>query len=119
MAVVDRANAFFLRPLPGETAQTASKVLDFGAGTRGGKNNYGGYLNVMTTGTSGAVSLQDSDDETAWAAVPASTITVTAAGAYSTLLPKHRRFVRAVLGTGLTASNTDVFIGGVLDDSLI
>jgi hypothetical protein len=62
--------------------------------------------------------LQDSANGTDFVDVPASTITVTAAGAYSIKFPKNRRYVKAVLTT-LTASNTDVFVGGVADNSLI
>ena len=116
--VIDRATAFYLRPLDDESAQSASKVLDFGAAERSGANNFGGYLNVVTSAASGSVKLQDSANGTDFADVPGSTITVSAAGAYSIKLPKHRQFVKAVLTT-VTASNTDVFIGGVADNSLI
>lgn len=115
--VIDRANAFYLRPLADESAQIASKVLDFGVGDNGGKNNPGGFLNVVSTAT-GSVKLQDSANGTDFADVPGSLITVSAAGAYSIALPKHRQYVKAVLTT-VTASNTDVFIGGRVDNSLI
>ena len=42
--VIDRANAFYLRPLADESAQSGSKVLDFGVGDNGGKNNLGGFF---------------------------------------------------------------------------
>jgi len=116
--IIDKANAFYLRPLDGESAQSASNVLNFGAADNGGKNNLGGFLNVVSSAASGSVKLQDSANGTDYTDVPASTITVTAAGAYSIALPKHRQYVKAVLTT-LTPSNTDVFIGGLADNSLI
>lgn len=112
MAIIDKANAFYLRPLPGDTAQEESHVLDFGAAELGGENNLAGYLVVNTSAAQGSVKLQDSENGRDFADVAGSTITVTAAGEKHIVMPKHRRYVKAVLTT-LTAENTDVYIGAL------
>lgn len=110
MAVIDRANSFYLKDL----AQSASNVLDFGAADKGGHSNFGGYLNVVAT-KAGSVKLQDSADGTTFADVPNSTITLSAAGATSIVLPAHKRYVKAVLTT-LTSSDCDVYIGAPIGE---
>ena len=110
MAVIDRANSFYLKDL----AQAASNVLDFGAADKGGHGNFGGYLNVVAT-KAGSVKLQDSADGTTFADVAGSTITLGAAGAATIVLPPHRRFVKAVLTT-LTSSDCDVYIGAPIGE---
>ena len=98
MAVIDRANSFYLKDL----AQSASNVLDFGAADKGGHGNFGGYLNVVATNTT-------------FADVAGSTITLGAAGAATIVLPAHKRFVKAVLTT-LTSSDCDVYIGAPIGE---
>lgn len=113
MAVIDMANALYMRPKAGDEAQTASNVLDFGAGDNGGQGNYAGYLNFVST-KAGSASLEDSDDNSSWAAVANSTITLSGAGAASIVLPKHRRYVRGKLTT-VTTVDCDLYIGAAVE----
>lgn len=133
MAVIDKANAFYLRPATGsafnestamaydstygEQAQAASNILDFGAEHTSAAASLANYLNVVTTSEDGgSVKLQDCDTlGGVYADVPGSIVTL-AAGvkAASIAMPAHRRFVKAVLTT-LTSADTDVYIGARAD----
>lgn len=110
MAVIDRANSFYLKDL----AQSASNVLDFGAADKGGHGNFGGYLNLIAT-KAGSAKIQDSADGTTFADVPGGSITLGAAGAASIVLPPHKRYVRAVLTT-ITSSDCDFYIGAPIGE---
>lgn len=132
MAVIDKANAFYLRPVNGGSpftestavaydstyaaqAQADSNILDFGADTAA-SNHLTGFLNVVTTSEAGGtVKLQDSDNMGSWAEVAGSTVTLGAGvKAASIAMPAHRRYVKAVLDT-LTSADTDVYIGARAD----
>lgn len=133
MAVIDKANAFYLRPVNGGSpftestavaydstyaaeAQAASNILDFGADTTA-SNHLAGFLNVVTTSEEGgSVKLQDSDTlGGTYADVPGSTVTLAAGVKVASIaMPAHKRFVKAVLTT-LTSADTDVYIGARAD----
>ena len=110
MAVIDKANSFYLKDL----AQSATNVLDFGVADKGGHSNYGGYLNLIAT-ASGTAKIQDSADGSVYADVAGGSITLGSAGKASVVLPPHRRFVKAVL-SGITASECDFYIGAPIGD---
>lgn len=112
--IIDKANAFYLRPVAGDSAQTASNVLDFGTAEAAAKGNLAGWLNVVTTASGGSVKLQDSADNSTFVDLAGTTVTVSAAGTYCVAMPAHKRYVKAVLTT-LTPSNTDVYIGARAD----
>ena len=130
MAVIDKANAFYLRPVNGGSpftestavaydstygaeVQAASNILDFGAETSA-SNHLAGFLNVLTTGgESVTVTLQDSEDMSSWA--PVADFTITTDKVASAAMPAHRRFVKAVLSPEGAAATTDVYIGARAD----
>ena len=130
MAVIDKANAFFLRPVNtgspftestavayddsyAAQVQAASNILDFGA-PESGAYNLAGYLNVLTAGgESVTVTLQDSEDMSSWA--PVAGFTITTDKVASAAMPAHRRFVKAVLAPEGAAATTDVYIGARAD----
>ncbi len=132
MAVIDKANAFYLRPATGsdynestamaydstaEQVQDESNILDFGAEHTSAAASLANYLNVVTTSEAGgSVKLQDAESLGGpYADVPGSTVTLAArVKAASIAMPAHRRFVKAVLET-LTAADTDVYIGARAD----
>lgn len=133
MAVIDKANAFYLRPVNGASpftestavaydstyaaaAQAASNILDFGAATTA-SDHLGGFLNVVTTAVGGgSVKLQDcATVGGTYADVPGSTVTLAAGVKVASIaMPAHKRFVKAVLTT-LTSADTDVYIGARAD----
>lgn len=113
MAILDKANAFCLRPLAGDAAQAEPRVLDFGAAELGGENNLAGYLVVNTSHNAGTVTIKDSDDGEDFGEEGIATITITSAGIKTAIMPKHKRFVKAELAGGLTTSNADVYVGAL------
>lgn len=140
--IIDKANAFYLLPteLSGAVntestavhyddanapaAQSESNILDFGPiDAQSGftkhparRNNIAANLIVRTSGSSGSVKLQESDDMSSWSDIAGSTVTVAAAGTYAIPFPAFtKRYVQAVLTT-LTSSNTEVFMGAVSED---
>lgn len=101
------------------TADTTN-TLDFG-GERELSNNYhgAGYVNIVITtavaGTSATFKLQDSADNTSFADVAGTTVTLTTApkGKIFTIkLPKTKRYVKGVFTvSGGTAGKATVFVG--------
>ena len=139
MAVIDRANAFYLRPVAeagecsamhydsevADEVQKASAILDFGEVDpstgfklhQASTSSIGGYVNVVTSGTAGGtVTLYHGDTlDAVDEAVPGGVITLAAGTKVASIaMPAHKRFVKAELAT-LTAANTDVYIGARAD----
>lgn len=95
-----------------------TNVMDMGKPTTGGHNSLSGWINVRTSGTTGTVKLQESDDNSSYSDVVDGAVAFTAAGHKVFPMPKTtKRYVKAVLssasGDDLTTSNTAVFIGGI------
>lgn len=100
------------------TADTTN-TLDFG-GERELSNNYGaGYVNIVITtavaGTSATFKLQDSVDNSSFADVAGTTVTLTGAAQgkiFTIKLPKTKRYVKGVFTvSGGTAGKATVFVG--------
>ena len=101
------------------TADTTN-TLDFG-GERELSNNYhgAGYVNIVITtavaGTSATFKLQDSADNTSFADVAGTTVTLTGAAQgkiFTIKLPKTKRYVKGVFTvTGGTGGKATVFVG--------
>ena len=101
------------------TADTTN-TLDFG-GERELSNNYhgAGYVNIVITtavaGTSATFKLQDSADNSSFADVAGTTVTLTTAqnGKIFTIkLPKTKRYVKGVFTvSGGTSGKATVFVG--------
>lgn len=95
-----------------------SNVMDMFKPTTGGHNNLSGWVNIRTTGTTGSVKLQESDDNSSYSDIAGASVTFTAAGHAAIVFPKTtKRYVKAVLSSGasddLTTSNTSVYVGGL------
>lgn len=91
-----------------------TNVMDMGAPTTGGHNSLSGWLNIKTTGASGSVKIQESDDNASFSDVAGASYAFSAAGQMSVPFPKtSKRYVKATLTT-LTASNTEVVVGGLM-----
>lgn len=139
--IIDKANAFYLKPVElsgavntestsvhydddyAPAVQSESNILDFGpidpqsgfTSHPARRTNIQANLIVRTSGTSGSVKLQESDDMSSWSDIANSTVTVAAAGTFAIPFPAFtKRYVQAVLTT-LTASNTEVFMGAIED----
>lgn len=101
------------------TADTTN-TLDFG-GERELSNNYhgAGYVNIIITtavaGTSATFKLQDSADNSSFADVAGTTVTLTGAAKgkiFTIKLPKTKRYVKGVFTvSGGTAGKATVFVG--------
>lgn len=101
------------------TADTTN-TLDFG-GERELSNNYhgAGYVNIVITtavaGTSATFKLQDSADNSSFADVAGTTVTLTGAAQgkiFTIKLPKTKRYVKGVFTvTGGTGGKATVFVG--------
>lgn len=106
MAIIDQALVLV-------DGKGGANVMDMFKPTTGGHNNLNGWVNIRTTGTSGSVKLQESDDGTTYTDVAGASVTVSAAGSHVFPFPKTtKRYVKATLTT-LTASNTAVWVGGL------
>lgn len=101
------------------TADTTN-TLDFG-GERELSNNYhgAGYVNIVITtavaGTSATFKLQDSADNSSFADVAGTTVTLTGAAQgkiFTIKLPKTKRYVKGVFTvSGGTGGKATVFVG--------
>lgn len=102
------------------TTADTTNTLDFG-GERELSNNYhgAGYVNIIITttvaGTSAAFKLQDSADNSSFADVAGTSVTLTGAtkgSRFTVKLPKTKRYVKGVftIGSG-TAGKATVFVG--------
>lgn len=111
MAIIDQA--LVLSDGAGHT-----NVLDMAKPTTGGHNNLNGWINIRTSGTQGAVQLQESDNNSDYSAVVDGTVSFTAAGKKAFPLPKTtKRYLKVVFsaesGDNLSSSNTCVWVGGL------
>ncbi|MDR0741782.1 MAG: hypothetical protein LBF28_03340 [Rickettsiales bacterium] len=89
-----------------------SNVLDFGAANNGEHNNIHGFVNIRVSAGAGTVKLQDSADNSTFADIPNTTVTVAAGGFKGGfILPAHKRYVKAVA----TAASSGGFVAGAVE----
>jgi hypothetical protein len=101
-------------------ASLTSNVLDFDSADNGEHNNIHGFVNILVSGGAGTVKLQDSADNSTFADIPNTTVTITGASKNIFVLPKHKKYVKAVATAassgGFTAGQVSVWIGADADN---